>query len=101
MVGVLAVGFVANLLIRPVAERFHEKQTAAAEGPERDEATLETLAPSSGRGSSSQGRLVLSWLLVVAAARLRRRADADHGGQAVRLTARQTGRAVRITDVAA
>ena len=27
--------------------------------------TLETLAPSSGRGSSSQGRLVLSWLLVV------------------------------------
>ena len=25
MVGVLAVGFIANLLIRPVAERFHEK----------------------------------------------------------------------------
>jgi hypothetical protein len=24
MVGILAVGFVANLLIRPVAERFHE-----------------------------------------------------------------------------
>ena len=24
MVGVLAVGFVANLLIRPVPERFHE-----------------------------------------------------------------------------
>ena len=45
MVGVLAVGFVANLLIRPVAQRFHEKQTAAAEGPERDEATLE------GRGA--------------------------------------------------
>jgi MFS family permease len=65
MVAVLAVGFVANLLIRPVAERFHEKQTAAAEGPEHDEATLETLAPSSGRGSSSQGRLLLSWLLVV------------------------------------
>ena len=65
MVGVLAVGFVANLLVRPVAQRFHEKQTAAAEGPERDEATLETMAPSSGRGSSSQGRLVLSWLLVV------------------------------------
>jgi hypothetical protein len=33
MVGVLAVGFIANLLIRPVAERFHEKTTeAAAEG---------------------------------------------------------------------
>ncbi|TWD82070.1 MFS transporter [Kribbella amoyensis] len=27
MVGVLAVGFVANLLIRPVAARFHEKST--------------------------------------------------------------------------
>ena len=65
MVGVLAVGFVANLLIRPVAQRFHEKQTAAADGPERDEETLETLAPSSSRGSSSRGRLVLSWLLVV------------------------------------
>ncbi|HEY0689443.1 MAG TPA: OFA family MFS transporter [Kribbella sp.] len=27
MVGVLAVGFIANLLIRPVADRFHEKST--------------------------------------------------------------------------
>ena len=32
MVGVLAVGFIANLLIRPVADRFHEpSQTTAAE----------------------------------------------------------------------
>ena len=30
MVGVLAVGFVANLLIRPVAERFHEKSESTA-----------------------------------------------------------------------
>ncbi|NEA36575.1 OFA family MFS transporter [Streptomyces sp. SID13031] len=30
MVGVLAVGFVANLLIRPVAERFHEKSETRA-----------------------------------------------------------------------
>ncbi|GAB3833320.1 OFA family MFS transporter [Kribbella italica] len=30
MVGVLAIGFVANLLIRPVAERFHEKSSTAA-----------------------------------------------------------------------
>ncbi|MFG1927069.1 OFA family MFS transporter [Cryptosporangium sp. NPDC048952] len=29
MVGVLAVGFVANLLIRPVAEKFHEKSAPA------------------------------------------------------------------------
>ncbi|GAB2571286.1 OFA family MFS transporter [Kribbella endophytica] len=30
MVGVLAIGFIANLLIRPVAERFHEKSSTAA-----------------------------------------------------------------------
>jgi hypothetical protein len=33
MVGVLAVGFIANLLIRPVADRFHE-QTSKAESTE-------------------------------------------------------------------
>jgi MFS family permease len=33
MVGVLAVGFIANLLIRPVADRFHE-QTSKAEATE-------------------------------------------------------------------
>ncbi len=31
MVGVLAVGFVANLLIRPVAERFHEQSADQSE----------------------------------------------------------------------
>ncbi|KAA1373011.1 OFA family MFS transporter [Aeromicrobium fastidiosum] len=31
MVGVLAVGFVANLLIRPVAARFHEEKKAVTE----------------------------------------------------------------------
>jgi hypothetical protein len=36
MVGVLVVGFVANLLIRPVHERFHV--------PTRDEARRETAA---------------------------------------------------------
>ena len=40
MVGVLAVGFVANILIRPVDERFHEKDmedaaTGAVPQPER------------------------------------------------------------------
>jgi MFS family permease len=33
MIGILAVGFVANLLIRPVADRFHEP-TERPEGPE-------------------------------------------------------------------
>jgi hypothetical protein len=31
MVGVLAVGFVANLLIRSVSERFHEKSEPTME----------------------------------------------------------------------
>jgi hypothetical protein len=31
MVAVLAVGFVANLLIRPVAARFHEKSESTVE----------------------------------------------------------------------
>ena len=40
MVGVLAIGFVANLLVRPVAERYHEKglQEAADELDRDDEA---------------------------------------------------------------
>ncbi|GAA0224915.1 OFA family MFS transporter [Cryptosporangium japonicum] len=37
MVGVLAVGFVANLLIRPVAEKYHEKSAPAE--PTAEEAT--------------------------------------------------------------
>ena len=36
MVGILAVGFVANLLVRPVAERFHEKGSHAAALPTDD-----------------------------------------------------------------
>src|SRR6185503_15813787 len=47
MVGVLAVGFIANLLIRPVAARFHESaehidafaEAAAAESSDQTSAT--------------------------------------------------------------
>jgi MFS family permease len=35
MVGVLVVGFIANLMIRPVHERFHEPATEAADREER------------------------------------------------------------------
>ena len=31
MVGVLAVGFVANLLVRPVNEKFHEPERSKEE----------------------------------------------------------------------
>ncbi len=44
MVGILAVGLVANLLVRPVADRFHEKQSAE---PTADE--------SGGRSGSGRG----------------------------------------------
>ena len=93
MVGVLAVGFVANLLIRPVAERFHEEHTRAAEDP-RTARSLGAGAPSAAPSvstSGQQGRLVLSWALVVLLLGVRRRADPDHGGQAVRFVPARAG----------
>lgn len=57
MVGVLAVGFVANLLIRPVAERFH----VAGGGKAATEARVDVAAD---RPVPGQARLVLSWLLI-------------------------------------
>ena len=47
MVGVLGVGFVANLLVRPVAERFHEQDS-----PAEPTATSEP----SGAGTGRSGR---------------------------------------------
>ncbi len=38
MVGLLAVGFVANLMIRPVADKWHEAKSDAARTPERSAA---------------------------------------------------------------
>lgn len=62
MVGVLAVGFVANLLIRPVAARFHEKGDvqvlpSAEEAFHGDDGTV-------AHGGSS--RVFLSWAVVIA-----------------------------------
>ncbi|WP_432479114.1 OFA family MFS transporter [Nocardioides sp. GXQ0305] len=63
MVGVLAVGFVANLLIRPVASRFHEDLTDhhAEAASERAAVMAEEteLTP-----ASTQARLVFSWGVV-------------------------------------
>ncbi len=51
MVALLAVGFVANLLVRPVAERFHEKGLAEAEAAiDRED---ELAAAGSGRGATA------------------------------------------------
>ena len=41
MVGVLVVGFLANLMIRPVPERFHERTDARPEQPREDERTID------------------------------------------------------------
>ncbi len=60
MVGVLAVGFVANLLVRPVASRFHE--------PRRTEPTAEH-PPASAQGEDTTAEgvtplAVVAWLVV-------------------------------------
>jgi hypothetical protein len=70
MVGVLAVGFVANLLVRPVAARFHESpvtpESAVAE-PTGWVAQAGAAAGQGGKGSAvatSSPRLIGSWLLI-------------------------------------
>jgi hypothetical protein len=58
MVGILAVGFVANLLIRPVADRYH-LSTATAE--------VACVYPGRTAAMNEQTlRMVVSWLLVAA-----------------------------------
>jgi hypothetical protein len=67
MVGVLAIGFVANLLIRQVADRFHE--------PDHDESQLTDSGAGAGGGVATATRtgttttarpvlLVVSWAVV-------------------------------------
>ncbi|MFI5956254.1 OFA family MFS transporter [Cryptosporangium sp. NPDC051539] len=56
MVGVLAVGFVANLLIRPVAERFHEPASSAPPEPTADARAPEPAEtePAAGTNASKE-----------------------------------------------
>jgi hypothetical protein len=49
MVGVLAVGFVANLLVRPVDPRFH-MESGQEEGREKES----TVSGSSGKAAGSE-----------------------------------------------
>ncbi len=62
MVGVLVVGFVANLMIRPVADRFHERDRHEAE------ATHAVASTSSGGRdlvtSASRPLLLVAWIVV-------------------------------------
>ncbi|MGJ9411097.1 OFA family MFS transporter [Aeromicrobium sp. CF4.19] len=64
MVGLLVIGFVANLLVRPVADRFHEPEDATAE-PTADAAT--PASGSTGGDTTASGTsplLVVAWLVV-------------------------------------
>ncbi|RLV50293.1 MFS transporter [Nocardioides mangrovicus] len=62
MVGILAVGFVANLLIRPVAERFHER---GHEEKQLTEPATPATTPAGAVRARPQPVLVgVSWLVV-------------------------------------
>ena len=61
MVGVLAVGFIANLLVKPVDSRFHEPEGAATEA-------VREFAEGEQEGSVARGgsvRVYLSWGVMV------------------------------------
>jgi MFS family permease len=62
MVGILVVGFVANLMIRPVVARFHERDR-----PEADTSQAASSVSSGGRDvavSASRPLLVIAWIVV-------------------------------------
>lgn len=64
MVAILGVGFVANLLVRPVAAKFHEDMSAhRAEAEAEREAVVSEEDPTGSAGNSTV-RLVLSWAVV-------------------------------------
>lgn len=63
MVGVLAVGFIANLLVKPVASRFHEP-ASAVEAATADLRTVDIEEGAAAGGGSS--RVYLSWAVVLA-----------------------------------
>jgi len=63
MVGVLLVGFVANLLVRPVAERFHEDETDESEPCAESDDTRDT-APEDEGFEAHPSLIVVAWLVV-------------------------------------
>nr|MBA2464711.1 MFS transporter [Nocardioidaceae bacterium] len=73
MVGVLAVGFFANLMVRPVADRFHEEGAEPAgidEGGGEPESSGDggvatgTRTDETTRTSTSPALLVIGWAVV-------------------------------------
>ena len=74
MVGVLVVGFIANLLIRPVAERHHERREERTRRFDREKprfthrarggTTMSTNGQHDGEGHSAVVPALLLWVLV-------------------------------------
>ena len=64
MVAILGVGFVANLLVRPVAAKFHEDMSAHKADVEAEREASLAEEESAGSGGTSTVRLVLSWAVV-------------------------------------
>ena len=68
MVGVLAVGFVANLLIRQVADRFHERdhheKQLTGEGPASTGGGVATAQRTGTSVTTRPVLLVVSWAIV-------------------------------------
>jgi MFS family permease len=64
MVAILGVGFVANLLVRPVAARFHEDMSHHKAGVEAEREASLAAEDSAGSAGTSTARLVLSWAVV-------------------------------------
>jgi MFS family permease len=60
MLGILAVGFVANLLIRPVASRFHEEKRDVADAPVESSAAGHDVAI-----DKAGPLLVIAWIVVL------------------------------------
>ncbi len=66
MVALLAIGFVANLLIRPVEDRFHEPEGSGDSGAASDNvADVESVAADGHQALPSSARVFVSWLLIV------------------------------------
>lgn len=64
MIGVLAVGFVSNLLVRPVDAKFHEPEDVVKRNLELLNGTQEENVAHANDALPGQGRLIISWLIV-------------------------------------
>ena len=64
MVGVLAVGFIANLLVKPIAEKFHEPEDVVKARMAELNGKTEERGVATADDKPGMVRLVLSWAVV-------------------------------------